>query len=460
MTQPSVLSSPTTPTSPPPRLILHEWSLGKAQTELRSSPKRLRLYASDTTYDAQENRHETGNRASYDVFDDESQGLSEGKPPARSPFELPDKYLFPDDPDERLDSCGMLSPATCASRQSSELDLWDDRTENIVVSETTGWPKPIRLKSADSSCYDSHSLNSSPGAWKPPKPRKPSFLTASGSNVFDTSSVVPGNAEYRTYSGTRPPKRVGYLKRHLVSNFRSNANGAYGSDLVINNQQGKSRTSPRKVVWRPVLRPSPHRSPERAFQLPLDDPERPFPMPIPTMDKLPLLSGSTTCRPIDHGKEQDRRVKPVESLSNFEKASVIWSKLKVLALVTFSLHEFRHPVQCSESRSHIFRIGLRWSVTLLKTDSSRTHEQPADSAVPIDGGVDIVHFNVILPAVLLRATGLIADVTQSSKFRKILATVVNFMKVVFFLIVISTLWILKGFRLNAGSMQKTSLETC
>lgn len=183
-------------------------------------------------------------------------------------------------------------------------------------------------------------------------------------------------------------------------------------------------------------------------------------MPIPTMDKLPLLSGSATCRSIKHGKEQNRRVRPVGSLSNFEKAHLIWGKLKELALVTLSLHEFERPKQCSDPESHIFRIGLRWSVTPLKTDGSQTYEQPVDSAFPIDGVVDTVHFNVILPVVLLRGTGLIAAVTQSSKFPKAMATMVHFVKVVCFLVVISTLWILKRFRLNAGSMRKTSLETC
>lgn len=216
--------------------------------------------------------------------------------------------------------------------------------------------------------------------------------------------------------------------------------------IFAKKQNGKPRRPARKVIWRPSLRPAPHRSPETAYKLPIDDPERPFPFPIPTMDKLPLRVESSVDRSMD-GREQNPNVK-VESI--LSRLKIIWDKAKDLALVTLSLHEFVQPVQ----PSYAFRMGVRWSITSLDTPNSHNNELRPVSTVPMGDATSLLQIKLVVPVLLLRAISLIAAAAQGPKSPKALSTIGKFMKALVSFVVISTLWLLKEFRSNATSGQK------
>lgn len=227
MSQPPSPLSPFSPTRPS-RLILHEFSLDEAQTKLRLSPKRLRLYASDTTHDAQQSDHATDNQR-LPVWDRH----------ARMPLESPiDNY-----PHASLN--GLQSPRTTSSPVSGptshrpfEFELHQERNNYAALE---GDLKRRQLN-GNCSSYDSHRLDSAPEAWKPPKPRKPSFLsvTASESTVFDAAENNAENAHHGTYTGLGKDQQDARLplnnsqfspssKSKERSNIRLNINYAAGN---------------------------------------------------------------------------------------------------------------------------------------------------------------------------------------------------------------------------------------
>lgn len=407
------------------------------------SPGRLRLYASETGNDAEKNeRNETDKyRASSDTYS--------------TPHEAPDLSIdkcFSYNANEQSSALSTPSPASSrANRFWSDLDSWQDR--DTVASETTSNLKPVWLKE-DS--YDSHSLNSIPEVWKPPKPRKPSFLTASGSTVFDTTPNPSENTQYPTYTGLGAEKDQQDTKLSLHGPQSPLSSGVYKPRKIClnvnhamrkqgNTRNEKYRGQARKIIWRPSLRPALYRAPVETYQLLVDDPERPFPMPIPTMDKLPLRWESLKYRSLD-GQETDRSDKRGDNL-----LLRLSKKVFELALVTFSLDEFEHSGQSSESSS-LFRVGFRLSVSPLNANPS-IHERGV-----VDDAVNLLRLSFAVPALLLRAISLIVVTTQSLRSSKV-TTVVRFITALLILLIVMIVWMCDKLRSGTTSGWKAVRKT-
>ncbi|EYE93591.1 uncharacterized protein EURHEDRAFT_138686 [Aspergillus ruber CBS 135680] len=430
--------SPSSPFSPtrPSRLILHQCSLSEAQTQLRVSPGKLRLYASETGNNAEKNEHnETDKyRTSSNTYNTphKAPGLSISK-------------CFSHDANEQSSARSTPSPASSpTNRFWSDLGSWQDRDK--VASETTSNLKPVWL---EEDSYDSHSLNSIPELWKPPKPRKPSFLTSSGSAVFDNTPNPSENAQYPTYTSLGGEKDQQDTKSSFHGPQFSLSSGVYKPSKIclnVNHARRKQwntknemyRGQARKIIWRPSLRPALYRAPAETYQLPVDDPERPFPMPIPTMDKLPLHWESLKYRSLD-GQEMDRSDKRDENLTLH-----LSKKVFELALVTFSLDEFEHSGQTSESNS-LFRVGFRLSVSPLNANS------PINERGVIDDAVNLLRLSFAVPALLLRAISLIVITAQSLRSSKVLTTIVRFITALLILFVITIVWMCDKVRLGTVS---------
>ena len=227
--------SPPSPFSPtcPSRLILHEFSLDEVQTKLRLSPKRLRLYASDTTHDAQRSDRTTDDyRVSHHMDVDKLQEL----PHVGLPIGFPsDKCLY----SPRTTSLPFSNPT---SHRPSKFELRQEK-HNYVALEGDLKRRPLN---GNCSSYDSHSLDSATRTWKPPKPRKPSFLsvTASESTVFDTAENNAENAYHGTYTGLEGDQQGARLplnnvqitpssKPHERSHIRLNISHAVGNKKIL-----------------------------------------------------------------------------------------------------------------------------------------------------------------------------------------------------------------------------------
>ena len=127
--------SPPSPFSPtrPSRLILHEFSLDEAQTKLRLSPKRLRLYASDTTHDAQQSDHHTTNdyRGSRDMDVDKLQELLVRDQHGGMPLGFPiGKCLYSQN--ERQSPRTTSLPVSNPTNQPSKFELRQEKSNHVA----------------------------------------------------------------------------------------------------------------------------------------------------------------------------------------------------------------------------------------------------------------------------------------------------------------------------------------
>ena len=146
------------------------------------------------------------------------------------------------------------------------------------------------------------------------------------------------------------------------------------------------------------------------------------------------------------GKEQNPNIKRAENiLPRLKKISLIWDKVKDLALVTLSLHEFVQPAQSS----YAFRVGVRWSITSFNTPNSHGNERQLGSIVPMEDTMSLLQVKLIVPVLLLRVLSLIAAAAQGRKSPKALSTIGKFAKALASFVIISILWSLKEFRSNA-----------
>ena len=433
MGQPTSLSSPFSPTRSS-KLVLDESSLSEAQAKLRLSPGRFQFYASDASDDASGSYHEVASpRFLHDVEDAKLQG-----PPAGSNFRRPPETEM------GLDKSHMASVIARLPKDDTDDDL------------------------SNGGC----SINSVLDTRKPQKPRKPSFLAVARFSSFDNTSNAPDNVQYATgISSDRrkdgeemgqavqgdqssPPSKVNKPLR-----IRLNVNRAtiLKDNRIPRDRHGKPQSTTRRTIWRQSLQSTPHRNPEKPlFKLPLDDPERPFPFPIPTVDKLPLLPKRTVHQPVK-AKGQAADIDGVGRLFAHSKEKImIWIKSRKVAFVSLSLYGPEHSGQVQslsfwESESYMLRVGTRWTVIPIGNVSS--HNQIASEPLPMEGAVNLLQINIVMPVLVLRAIALIGAAIQGPQLPILLPTVVKFGKTFFLFVVLAKLLTLKEIWLNMASRQ-------
>lgn len=434
MGRPTSLSSPFSPTRPS-KLLLDESFLSEAQAKLRLSPKRFHFYASDESDGNPENHYEVASPRSFRGIDDTKLLGS----PAESNFRCPFK---------------------------TEMGL----DESDITSVIARLPK--NDTDDDSSC-GGRSFNSILDTWKPRKPRKPSFLTAPKFSSFDSTSNIPRNVQY---TGVFPgwgknEEETGQAVQGFPSSPPPNASKSPRIRLSVNqqnlpkdnhilrDQHGKPQNTTGKIIWRQSLQSTPYCNPEKPLlKLPLDDPERPFPFPIPTMDKLPLLPECTARLPVE-AKEQAGDVDSIDGLfAHFTEKLVVWIKSTKVALVSLSLYGNEHLAQVqslssSESKSYMFCLGTRWSIIPIGNVASYTQVVPRP---PMEETVNLLQINIVMPVLVLHVIGLIGAAIQHPKLPILLPMVARFVKTLFSSVILATLLAFKEIRLSIITGQNQS----
>lgn len=434
MGRPTSLSSPFSPTRPS-KLLLDESSLSEAQAKLRLSPKRFHFYASDESDGALENHYEVANPRPFQGIDDTKLLGS----PAGSNFRRPFK---------------------------TEVGLDESDITSVMA-------RPPKDDTDDDSSCGGRSFNSILDTWKPRKPRKPSFLTAPKSSNFDSTSNSPGNVQYTGVSPgwgkneeetgqavqgppSSPPPKVSKPPRIRLSVNRPKLPKV---NPIPRDHLGKPQNTTRKIIWRQYLQSTLYRNPEKPlFKLPLDDPERPFPFPIPTMDKLPLLPECTACQPVE-AKEQAGNVDSIDGLfAHFKEKLIVWIKSRKVALISLSLYGNGRLAQMqllssSESKSYVCCLGTRWSVIPIGNVASYSQVVPG---LPMEETVNLLQINIVMPALVLHVIGLIGAAIQHPKLPILLPMVARFVKTLFSFIMLAILLAFKEIRLSITSRQNQS----
>ncbi|GIJ84652.1 hypothetical protein Asppvi_003501 [Aspergillus pseudoviridinutans] len=207
--------------------------------------------------------------------------------------------------------------------------------------------------------------NEDGSVWRPPKPPKPPFLTDAAAESFRLSGQVQPRAS------TISPER-----KHPTPSYRTDLSQPRRlprphSRFVeyLPSEEKNALTAQRKETWidssphkPPDQRKVAHRGVENAYRVLLGDPNKPFPAPIPTSDRLPLLravlspeSRIAFLRSLstDYGASPGR---PKENtflkhlaglLSRPSRLIPRWQKLRSSTPITLTLYQPLHSPRCS-----------------------------------------------------------------------------------------------------------------
>lgn len=417
----------------PSRLLLDESSLSEAQTKLRFSPHRTHLYMSDALGGTMKNRHEVANRTPSYVDDTELQRST-----ANSAF------------------CGRIKAGPGFDKTNTEMTMARMPKEN-----SDGNP----------SC-SGNSFNNAVETWRPPKPAKPFFLCAPRSVGFDYMTSDPENFQY-TGNDFPGPKKNGEETGQLIHGlqpvplpkprtpFRTqlSVNRVTRSDFnhTLKCQQEKPRIPVQETVRRQPQQAISSGSPDRLlFKLPIDDPKRPFPHPIPTIDRLPLRTEGAECSQPEKEKGLIKGIESNEGFLSYPKEAFLnWIKMRNFALVSFSLYkpmgEEAAQSLSSKGNSYMFYVVTMWSTLGDISTYTKDHGRPNTSRFPIEKPARLLQINIIVPALLLRIVNPDGVTVQCYRFSAILSMVARKLKTLFMLFAIFVLLALDEIRYSLAS---------
>ncbi|KAJ0421875.1 hypothetical protein BJY00DRAFT_311598 [Aspergillus carlsbadensis] len=216
------------------------------------------------------------------------------------------------DKDPFLDRAVPLNPHNTPislSGNQSELGSWRKDKQNALFLANSDKNTINRVHKAAPSSDDAlGSLFNSRRA-RPPKPTKPSFLSDIGIPFHGKAENIPPFLESGSIeqSDARDPRPV---TPSLSLPLRTGRNVSQCTDRPVIEQYLEPRPSRPKQSWetrsiipcRYFSRPFSSRELE-ILVIPLNNPDMPFPAPIPTVDKLPLRRGiiDFDCEKIDQG---------------------------------------------------------------------------------------------------------------------------------------------------------------
>ncbi|OJJ39758.1 hypothetical protein ASPWEDRAFT_37598 [Aspergillus wentii DTO 134E9] len=208
--------------------------------------------------------------------------------------------------------------------------------------------------------------------------------------------------------------------------------------------------------------------------MPIDDSDKPFPAPIPTIHNLPLRPRNQSQKLIDSDtgpqdlnnslptgdSKQKTNLKHVKGLILFLPNKIfMWKKLKEFAVLSFSLHESQSSMHSSPSgyKSYEIHVRMSWSITsieYLQTNSNKQVPKPKQTAPVKSAPVPVLlQVNLIIPALLLRIIRFIDTAIRSSVFPTIWSTTKGFVNAIVSFIIVAVLWLLNGLRANSAYME-------
>jgi hypothetical protein len=237
--------------------------------------------------------------------------------------------------------------------------------------------------------------------WRPPRPPKPPFLTAV------EGFKLSGQGQPRARILPLEHKLPKLLPRAILLQPRSWPRPY--SRLVDNLRSEETSASavPRKETW---INPSPlepphqlkiaHRGAENAYRVLLGDPDKPFPAPIPTNDRLPLLRavlspesriaflrslstdyGASPSRP-----KEDKFLKHLAGLlSRPSRLIPRWQKLRRSIPITLTLYQPLHSPRCSSLVQVSYMVHVEAGLSADRHRAADSQQDGPPSHTPMDG---------------------------------------------------------------------------
>ncbi|PWY95698.1 hypothetical protein BO94DRAFT_133822 [Aspergillus sclerotioniger CBS 115572] len=298
----------------------------------------------------------------------------------------------------------------------------------------------------ESNCFGSPEAKT---AWKPPRPPKPRFLSdldVADSRALENASLssIFGPREGHLHHKRLLPDSPGpFSTPQGCSRSRIRlANRSIllqGMDYDARKQQRRPWTNPKPGPCRHAPR-LPPRGPKTYFLK--DDPSRPFPTPLPSIDNLPLRKdprvGSQKTVNVHLQDFSDvflsrQRIRDStwQLISDcFEKALgwiSHWFRLEERSVVSLSLvgkRSVKQPLH-SGSEGYSFHVNLNWSIMTKPTANHDKQDMNLSVSSPSSDTVRLFQVDITVPILFLQVLARLGAILRSLMFSEAMAVVVQ-----------------------------------
>ncbi|KAL5335102.1 ATP synthase [Aspergillus crustosus] len=309
--------------------------------------------------------------------------------------------------DPFLESCGMPlnpqnTPISLSGRQS-EIETWGKDKQDMLTPAKPN--KHTQYRSSDSPAPDETPLtpliNDRGSTWRPPKPPKPSYLSQVALFVRDNTENAHSRLKDKSFEKDEDRRPLPETP-HRSLPIRGNRKLSQPIKRSVVARTSEHRAVRPKHSWetRSIVPcryfPRPFTSQElEILGIPLNNPEMPFPAPIPTVDNLPLRRGTIDfdwkqadgysvdgdCLPTAKSNPPTTAIKPTNAIRQFLQIALELVKLTRTMLWRFT--PWRQKDQ------HIKRtIRTRAAITIPFLSGFNTSPRDLDQvsiADPVDG---------------------------------------------------------------------------
>ncbi|KAL4967933.1 uncharacterized protein BDV14DRAFT_14769 [Aspergillus stella-maris] len=278
--------------------------------------------------------------------------------------------------------------------------------------------------------------------WKPPRPPKPSHLSDIDlSPQRETENIRPltrlqlpkrGNSKRalpEAFYRSLPSRRT---SRNISQPFgRSTSGQAAESDSVIPKRSWQTRSI---VPCRYFPRPFTEQE-LKILGIPLNNPDMPFPAPIPTMDKLPLRRGIIKCDWQQEDRDSvnsDRSSSTTTYQPNKLRNSVWWFFRTILTPAHLRKGASSYPVPRKEEIRIKREPATRTTITIPFTSRCETcpEGQTENTTSGLIGGAYVLQVDLSFPTLLAHRTILLAAVIQRCMSWRIAVTAASFLRAI------------------------------
>ncbi|GFF82432.1 hypothetical protein IFM53868_03466 [Aspergillus udagawae] len=347
------------------------------------------------------------------VRNDRSTNAKATTPTVPSSWQPDTHFIF----DEPLPTNPTNSPAS-ESEQAKHLSsahLYRERNRKSVLSSHKSNIAITWTECSSENVRASLLTNEDGSIWRPPKPPKPPFLsdaTVDGCNFSGqgqprASTISPGRKHPTPSHHTNFPQPRRWPRPH--SRFVQ----------YLPSEGKNASTAQRKEAWMDLSPHKPHnqrkvahRGVDNAYRVLIGDPDKPFPAPIPTSDRLPLLrailspeSRIAFLRSLstDYGASSS---KPKETtflkhlaglLSRPSRLIPHWQKIRSSTPITLTLYQPLHSPRCSSLVQVSYMVHVEAVLSAYQKRAADSEQDVSSYRTSIDGYTRLFELRLPMP---------------------------------------------------------------
>ncbi|PKX89664.1 uncharacterized protein P174DRAFT_378591 [Aspergillus novofumigatus IBT 16806] len=347
------------------------------------------------------------------VRNDRSTNVKSTIPTVPSSRQPDTQFIF----DEPLPTNPTNSPASESeqAKRLSSAHLYRERNRKSALSSHQSNITSITWPDCSSENVRSRLLaNEDESNWRPPRPPKPPFLTDAAVEGFKLS----GQAQPRA-STISPERKHPTPSQHASLTQPRRWPQPHSRFVEYLPPEEKVASTVQRETWVDSSHRKPHdqrrvahRGVQNAYRVLLGDPDTPFPAPIPTSDRLPLLRAILSPESriaflrsfsTDHGASSSR---PKENtflkhlaglLSRPSRLIPHWQKLHSSTPITLTLYQPPHNPQCSSLAQVSYIVHVEAVLSASRERAADFEQDAPSSHTSMDGYTRLFELRLPVP---------------------------------------------------------------